>query len=52
MFDENGMITDKAVEYASREIAMNLDNPAVDGLNTLLMYMPMLKPFLCSHEQL
>jgi hypothetical protein len=46
MFDENGMITDKGVEYASREIAMNLDNPAVDGLNTLLMYMPVLKPFL------
>ena len=46
MFDENGMITDKGVEYASREIAMNLDNPGVDGINTLLSYAPAFKPFL------
>ena len=46
MFDENGMITDKGVEYASREIAMNLDNPGVDGINDLLSYAPALKPFL------
>ena len=46
MFDENGMITDKGVEYASREIAMNLDNPGVDGINSLLSYAPALKPFL------
>ena len=35
MFDSNGMITDTGVEYASKEIAMNLDNPAVDSLNVL-----------------
>ena len=46
MFDENGMITDKGVEYASREIAMNLDNPGVDGINSLLSYAPAFKPFL------
>ena len=46
MFDENGMITDKGVEFASREIAMNLDNPGVDGINTLLSYAPAFKPFL------
>ncbi len=46
MFDDNGMITDKGVEYASREIAMNLDNPGVDGINTLLSYAPAFKPFL------
>ena len=46
MFDDTGMITDKGVEYASREIAMNLDNAGVDGINDLLSYAPMLKPFL------
>ena len=46
MFDETGMITDKGVEYASKEIAMNLDNAAVDGLNELITRAPMLKPFL------
>ena len=46
MFDDSGMITDKGVEFASKEIAMNLDNQAVDSLNTMLQYMPGLKPFL------
>ena len=46
MFDETGMITDKGVEHASKEIAMNLDNPAVDGLNELMKYLPGLRPFL------
>ena len=46
MFDETGMITDKGVEYASKEIAMNLDNKAVDSLNTMLEYIPGIKPFL------
>jgi len=46
MFDETGMITDKAVEYASREIAMNLDNTAVSALNELIKQAPAIKPFL------
>ena len=46
MFDSSGMITDKAVEYASREIAMNLDNPAVDALSSLIKQYPVLKPFM------
>ena len=46
MFDNNGFITDKAVEYASREIAMNLDNKAVDSLSQLIRRAPALKPFL------
>jgi hypothetical protein len=46
MFDANGMITDKAVEYASREIAMNLDTPAVQGLSALLNRYPTLRPFI------
>ena len=46
MFDNNGFITDKAVEYASREIAMNLDNKAVDSLSQWIRRAPALKPFL------
>ncbi len=46
MFDSTGMITDKGVEYASREIAMNLDSPGVAGLNTVLNNFPFLKPFI------
>jgi hypothetical protein len=46
MFDANGMITDKAVEHASREIAMNLDSPAVQGLSALLNRYPAIRPFV------
>ena len=46
MFDSTGMVTDKGVEYASKEIAMNLDNPAVDSLNVLIKKLPLLRPFL------
>jgi len=46
MFDANGFITDEAVEYASREIAMNLDSQAVQGLNDVIRRFPIFKPFL------
>lgn len=46
MFDQSGMITDKAVEHASREIAMNLDTPLVHGLSTLLNRVPAIRPFI------
>jgi len=46
MFDSSGMITNKAVDYASREIAMNLDSSAVDGLSRLINQYPAMKPFL------
>ena len=46
MFDDEGMITDKGVEYASKEIAMNLDNQMVDSLNMLIKKVPALRPFL------
>lgn len=46
MFDSNGFITDKGIEYASREIAMNLDSPALAGLNSVLYNFPALKPFM------
>lgn len=46
MFDETGMITDKAVDYASREIAMNLDAPGLRSLNALIEKYPIVKPFM------
>ena len=46
MFDEDGIITDKAVQYAAGEISMNLDNSFNDDLSMLIRRMPILKPFL------
>ena len=46
MFDSTGMITDTGVEYASKEISMNLDNDLVQSLNVLIKKVPMLRPFL------
>tara|TARA_R100001443_G_scaffold117415_1_gene142325 strand:+ start:3297 stop:7481 length:4185 start_codon:yes stop_codon:yes gene_type:complete len=46
MFDDNGMITDKAVEYASREIAMNLDDGMTRAVGELVEVAPVIKPFL------
>lgn len=46
MFDSTGMITNKAVDYASREIAMNLDSPAVSALSSFISQYPAIKPFL------
>lgn len=46
MFDSTGMITDKAVDYASREIAMNLDSPAATALSSIITRFPAIKPFL------
>lgn len=46
MFDENGIITDKAVKKASGEMAFNLDNAANDDVSALIRRMPILKPFL------
>lgn len=46
MFDATGMINDSAVEYASREIAMNLDSPAVDAMSAFIARYPMVKPFM------
>lgn len=46
MFDDTGMITDNAVDHASREIAMNLDNPAVDAISYLINRAPILRGFM------
>lgn len=46
MFDETGKVTDEAVSFASKEIAMNMDTPAVNALGDMLSRAPGLKPFL------
>lgn len=46
MFDETGKVTDEAVSFASKEIAMNMDTPAVNALGDMLNRAPGLKPFL------
>jgi len=46
MFDETGLMTDKAVKYAAGELAFNLDSGYSDGLNKILEYLPGLKPFM------
>ena len=42
-FDDNGMITNKAVEWANSEIALNLDSPFVDGFGQLINRFPILR---------
>lgn len=46
MFDKDGFIADKAVDYMSRETTMSLDNPIVDGISVLTTHLPALKPWL------
>ncbi|MAC32643.1 MAG: hypothetical protein CME38_03435 [Haliea sp.] len=46
MFDSSGMITDEAVDYASREMALNLDSPGADALGELINRFPAIKPFM------
>lgn len=46
MFDQNDMITDKAVDFASREIAMNLDTLGSEALSSTLKQLPILRPFM------
>jgi hypothetical protein len=46
MFDSTGMIRDKAVDYASREIVMNLDNAGVSALSNFIAQYPVIKPFI------
>tara|TARA_R100001594_G_scaffold123244_1_gene159637 strand:+ start:7901 stop:12130 length:4230 start_codon:yes stop_codon:yes gene_type:complete len=45
-FDKNGMITDSAVDYATREAALNLDSNLVNGINTVVARVPLLRSIL------
>ena len=42
-FDAKGMITDEAVDFATRESALNLDSGLVSGLNSVLRRVPILR---------
>lgn len=45
MFNDEGLITDKAVQYTAGEIALNLDNEANNALSNIIARAPALKPF-------
>ena len=45
MFDKNGMITNEAVDFATREMALNLDSTVVKGLNYVIDRVPAVKPW-------
>ena len=42
-FDANGMITDEAVDFATRETALNLDSSLVKGLNNVIRRFPIVR---------
>ena len=46
MFDKSGMISDSAVDHASREIALNLDNEGVQAISKFISHHQYMKPFL------
>ena len=46
MFNENGIITDKAVKHTAGEISMNLDSAGNTALSNAINRLPVLKPFL------
>ena len=46
MFDGDGFIADKAVDYMTREVALSLDSPLSKSLSGLINHIPALKPFL------
>ena len=46
MFDENGMLKDEAVKYATNEMALNLDTPLAQSISGLVDTFPGARPFL------
>ncbi len=46
MFDENGLINDEAVKYATSEMALNLDTPLATSMNDIVRVMPGMRPFM------
>ena len=43
-FDKTGLLTNEAAKLASQEVALNLDNKVVRGLDTIIEHVPALKP--------
>ena len=46
MFDENGMLKDEAVKYATNEMALNLDTPLAQGISDFVSRVPGVRPFM------
>ena len=46
MFNENGVLTDKAAKYAAGEVAFNLENGFNNALSEMINKAPIVKPFL------
>ncbi len=45
-FDNNGMISNDAVDNITREIALNADSPVVDGMNQFIKRFPAARAFI------
>ena len=45
-FDSNGMISNKAVDAATSEIALNADSPVVEGMNNFIKRFPAARTFI------
>jgi len=45
-FDSNGMISNKAVDIATSEIALNQDSPVVEGMNNFIKRFPAARTFI------
>ena len=46
MVDSKGFVTDKANQYFSGEIALNLDSPLSQGVSNIIQQNPWIKPFV------
>ena len=46
MFGEDGLLKDEAVQYATSEIALNIDSPLAQGVSEVVRMIPGLRPFL------
>ena len=46
MFGKDGLINDESVDYASKEIALSLDNAGAQALGAFIARNPAIKPFL------
>ena len=46
MFDEQGMLKDEAVKYATNEMALNLDTPLAQGISDFVQRVPGIRPFM------
>lgn len=46
MFNDDGLLNDKAVKYATDEMALNIDTPLAQGITDFTNILPGVKPFM------